>query len=219
MLTKEQKKVSIALATDKIKGSKSILFTDFTGVSNQDLETLKNDLRKQGATVKVFKKRLLKIALQEAGIEFDPMSNLAPLASIFSEADISEIAGSVYKYGLALKKKNNGANLTVMGAYDADQGVLTQDQFVVIAKLPSRDVLLAMVMGGITGPLRAFMSIVSQLSEGKGGADKAEEKPAEVDPAEDLPAEASAKEGEPAPEVAEPTNESNPETNNEQVES
>ena len=169
MLTKEQKKSHVALATEKIKNSKTILFADFAGVSTKDLETLKNDLRKEGAVVKVFKKRLLRIALQEAGIDYDPMTNEAQMAGIFSPVEISEIAGPVYKYGLQLKKANDKANLEVLSAYDGDLNkVLSKEEFIIIAKLPSKDVLLAMIMGGISGPLRAFMSIVKQMSEGAG---------------------------------------------------
>lgn len=172
MLTKAQKTEHVALAGDKIKNSKTVLFADFTGVSNKDLETFKRELREKGASVKVFKKSLLAIALKEAGIDYDPVHTTdSPLLSIFSENEISELAGPVFKFGTALKKANDASNLEVLSAYDGtQQKVLSKEEFVMIAKLPSKDVLLAMIMGGITGPLRAFMSIVKQLSEKNEGA-------------------------------------------------
>ena len=57
-------------------------------------------------------------------------------------------------------------NFQVLGGYDVDlRGVITADQFTMIAKLPSREVLLGQVVGVMSGPIRAFMYIVDQLSK------------------------------------------------------
>ncbi len=178
MLTKAQKKEHVELSAQKIKASKNIVFADFTGVGTADVNNLKKELRKAGAEFKVVKKRLLKIALKEAGIEFDPSSNKAPIATVYTPTDLTSVAGPIYKFSRELAKRK--INFKVLAAYDAEaKKLLNTAEFTVIAKLPNRETLLAMVIGAMTGPLRAFMSIVQQLAErpqtnlpaGQAGAD------------------------------------------------
>jgi large subunit ribosomal protein L10 len=205
MLTKEQKIKSVAEQAEKIKNSKSIIFTDFSGVPTKDIEILKNQLKESNSEYKVVKKRLLKIALTRAGIDFDPLSKTAPIGAIFSPEEITTTAGPVYKFSKDLAKKK--ISFDILGAYDGQENkVLSDEEFLVIAKLPSREVLLAQIMGGITGPLRAFMSIVKQLSDPlrQGSSEEieksslpsteeeapkapVEEKPAEEKPTEEKP--------------------------------
>ena len=164
MLTKTQKKEHVALSSKHITASKSLIFADFTGAPTKEINQLKTELRKAGATFKVMKKRLLKIALKEAGIEFDPMQFKAPVATIFVQGDITSVAAQVYKFSRELAKKK--IDFKIVSAYDKDRkAVVTAAEFLVIAKLPSREVLLGMVLGGMTGPLRAFMHILDELSK------------------------------------------------------
>jgi len=201
MLTKTQKKEQITSAAENLKTSSSLIFADFTGVGVEEIRKLKNDLRQAGANFSIVKKRLLNIALKRQGIDLDALQFTGPVGTVFAPDDLTAVAAKVYKFGQAAK------TFQVLGAYDLKiNSFLSRDEFMVIAKLPSREVLLAQIMGGITGPLRAFMSIVKQLAEkpaaaeavaGKGGvaasAESGEknqaaaiEKPAQA-PAEDKP--------------------------------
>ena len=65
-LTKAQKTKQIQDAAVELKKSRTLVFVDFTGTSVEGLRKLRADLRAEGATMKVVKKRLLKIALKEA---------------------------------------------------------------------------------------------------------------------------------------------------------
>lgn len=163
-LTKEQKKSQVKLASDSIKESQNVIFVDFSGISDEAAKQLKNELLEKGAKMKVLKKRLLSIALKDAGVEFDTMTEKTPLATIFSPVDLSEVAGTINKFGKQFK--DSDSKFEVLGVYDKEAGgMIGREEFLVIANLPSREVLLAQVMGGITGPLRAFMSIVEQMSK------------------------------------------------------
>jgi large subunit ribosomal protein L10 len=160
MLTKEQKKQQVSNTTDEIKNSKTLVFADFTGVGVEDLRGLKNQLRQSGAKFVVVKKRLLNIALKQSGIDLDALQFSGPVGTVFTAGVITSVAGDLHKFG------QGKSGYKVLGAYDIEKNVfLDEDDFTVIAKLPSREVLIAMIMGGITGPVRAFMSIVKQLSE------------------------------------------------------
>lgn len=164
MLTKKQKIEQVALGLDKIKKSQTLIFADFTGVPDENIKQLKVELRKKNANYKVFKKRLLKIALKDAGIDFDPMQYDAQVGTIFAEGDLSSVAAPIYKFSKDLAKAKK--DFKVLGVYDiSGKAYLGPAEFAVVAKLPSREVLLAMVIGAMTGPLKAFMYIIDQLSK------------------------------------------------------
>jgi large subunit ribosomal protein L10 len=190
MLTKTQKKEHVAKSTTSLKNSKSVVFADFSGVPTKDINQLKSELRKAGASLKVVKKRLLNIALKEAGIAFDPLQFKAPVAAVFAPAELTSVAGPIYKFSRDLAKRK--IEFKVVGAFDRDSNaVLSTQEFTIIAKLPSREVLLAQVVGAMSGPLRAFMYIVSELSKRQpASAEAPAGKPAEAAPAAAAPAEA-----------------------------
>lgn len=188
MLTKAKKKEHVELSGKKIKASKNVVFVDFSGVSTPDINTLKNEIRKVGGEYKVVKKRLLKIALKEAGIEFDPSSTKSAVATVYTPTDLTAVASPIYKFTKELAKRK--IDFKVLGAYDAEaKKVLTTAEFTVIAKLPNRETLLAMVIGAMTGPLRAFMYIAGEIAKGKTKNEKVETPAPVAAPAEaDKPA-------------------------------
>lgn len=164
------------MGADFIKKSKTLLFVDFTGVDTASILKLKTEIKKAGVTFRVIKKRLLKIALKNAGLEYDPTQFAAQVGTFFAKEDLSSFAGLVHKFAKDLVRAKK--ELKILGAYDvAIKAPITAEEFMVIAKLPTREVLLSMVLGGILGPLRAFMNIVDQLSKKPSSATAAKSEP------------------------------------------
>ena len=181
MLTKAQKKEHIAKSSELVKGSKALVFADFTGAPTREVNRLKNELKKAGATYKVFKKRLLKIALKDAGIETDALNAKAQVATVFAKEDLTSVAGPIAKFVKELAKLK--IVYKVLGAYDREGNrVIPVAEFDVVAKLPSREVLLAQVMGTMTGPLRKFMIALQEIAKKNASASTAPVAPAEVTP-------------------------------------
>ncbi len=163
-LTKEQKKKQLESSGEAIKNSKSLIFADFSGVDTGSILKLKNALKKLGANFKVVKKRLLKLAFKAAGMNFDPSQFESQVGTVFSKEDLNAVASTVYKFSKDLAKEKK--EFKILGAYDlVEKSYLDTNQFTIIAKLPSREVLLAQVMGGATGPLRAFLYLLLELSK------------------------------------------------------
>lgn len=164
MLTKTQKAAQVKLAQDLIGKSKTLIFADFTGVGTAQIRRLKIDANKAGATFRVIKKRLLNIALKNSGIDYDPLRFEAQVGTFFVPEDLSSVAGVIYKFAKSLVKEKK--EFKVLGAYDiAGKIAVSAEEFTAVAKLPSREILLAMLMGAITGPLRAFVYILAELSK------------------------------------------------------
>lgn len=164
MLTKAQKKDQVALGEKELKNSKSLVFADFTGVPTGDIRNLKTALKAAGAKYKVFKKRLLNIAMKNAGVDVDPMQFNAQLGTVFSGTDIYGIAGMVQKFAKDLLRAKK--EFKVLGAYDAtEKKFFDAAQFVAIAKLPPREVLLAQIAMMLTVPVKKVMIALNGRAE------------------------------------------------------
>ncbi len=157
VLTKSQKKEQVAAGVEEIKKAKSMIFADFTGVSIAETDALKKVLRGAGAKFKVFKKRLLKIAIQEAGVAADPTQFDRQVGTVFATNTIYDIAGTVQKFSKDLLKKSK-KDFKILGAYDAaEKQYFDASHVVTIAKLPPRAVLLAQIAMMLTMPIKKVM--------------------------------------------------------------
>lgn len=174
MKTRVQKLKELETGKELLAKSKSVIFADFTGVGIEAIKKFKKELKKSGAVFKVIKKRLLGIAFKNAGLDFDVNQFESQLGAIYGPGDVSSIAGTVYKFSRDLAKEKKDFKL--LGAYELDKkAFLNQEQFLAIAKLPPREVLLSMLVGVLSGPLRAFMYVLSEISKKQPPSTKASE--------------------------------------------
>ncbi len=165
-LTKQQKGELIDQASKKMSESQSAVFAEFSGVTVEDFKKLRRELKKAGADVKILKKRLLNIALKNAGVEFNPSSATKnQMGAIFSKGELQEVAGLVHKFAKDVAKAKKG-EFSVMAAYDfGDKRLVDAKEFNVLATLPSREVLLAQVAMMLTMPLKQMMMVLNERSK------------------------------------------------------
>ena len=164
MKTKAQKSNELDLGKDLLNKNQSVIFADFTGVGTAFINKLKKELKKSGSVFKVIKKRLLKIAMQKSGLDFDPTQFEAQVGAVFLPGEVSSGAGVVYKFSRELAKEKKDFKL--LGAYEiSKKSFLNAEQFLVIAKLPSREVLLGQLVGVLSGPIRAFMYVLQEKAK------------------------------------------------------
>jgi large subunit ribosomal protein L10 len=165
MLTKAQKKEQVASGVSEIKNSKSLLFADFTGVPTDEIKKLKAVLRSAGAKFKVFKKRLLKIAMTEAGVDVDPTKFDAQVGTVFAPKAIYDVASPLWKFGKDLLK-NTKKEFKILGGYDAQEKKFFDGAAIAtIAKLPSREVLLTQIAVMFGMPIKKVMTALNSRKE------------------------------------------------------
>ena len=156
MLTKQQKTKQIEASQQLLEKNQTLIFTDFTGLPTAELKTLRSLLREFGAKFKVTKKRLLKIAFQKRGIDYDPTQFTGPVGVIWLAKDIFEPAAKLYQFLKELTKAKK--ELKILGGWDATaKKGITAEEFMTIAKLPTREVLLTQIAFMLTMPLRQIM--------------------------------------------------------------
>ena len=163
MKTKEQKKQVLDETKKLLDESQNLFFVDFTGISAQDMKDLRKTLRNSGATTRVVKKKLLRVALEKNEIDFNPEQFDEQLATVFSPKDVSEIAGPIYKF---YKDKEKTTGFKILGAYDLANRNFIDDVMVKrIGQLPSREILLAQLLGMLQAPIKMFLYVVNEHSK------------------------------------------------------
>lgn len=161
--TKAQKTQVISEGGEELKNSTNLIFADFGGTTAEEIRNLRLILKGVNAKMGVIKKRLLRIILNEKGIDFDPKQFEAQVGTVFVKGEISEAAGPIYKFA---KDKER---VKVLGGVDLIKGENIGVDFLNrIGQLPSREILLSQVLGTMIAPLRAFMWILSERSKKAG---------------------------------------------------
>ncbi|MBE6734404.1 MAG: 50S ribosomal protein L10 [Ruminococcaceae bacterium] len=183
----EQKQQLVAELTERIKGSCTGLLVSYEGISVADDTKLRKDLREAGINYTVIKNTLLQRAFAETGLS-DLDQHLAGTTAI-ATSDDDYVAAARILCGFADKSKKG---FTVKGGY-MDGEVISMDKIVELSKLPTREVLLANVLGAFQAPIASFARAVQAIVD-KGGVeacapaeDTAPAETAEA-PAEEAPA-------------------------------
>lgn len=146
--TSRQKKETIVKEiTDKVGRAKAMVFTNYQGMTHRQMEELKKALHSVDAEMAVTKNTLLKRALDKS--QSDEVLNSAlqnPTATIFAYSDpitpIKELAKVIKSLKLPTIK---------FGILEGN--VVTEADVTRLATLPSRDALIAQVIGGMKAPL------------------------------------------------------------------
>jgi large subunit ribosomal protein L10 len=149
----------LTLLKDKVKKAKSIILADYIGIKAVDANSLRSKVKETGAEVTVAKNTLLKIALKESKIqskEIDSDLNGSTLA-VFSYADpIAPIKALLdFARGLELPKVKSAI---IEGLYKNASEVEE------ISKIPSKEILLGKVLGGLSSPLKGFASSLNGVT-------------------------------------------------------
>ena len=157
-----RKQETVNEIANHIKEAKSMVIVEYRGVTVSELETLRRDLRKEGAFIKVYKNTLVERATHELDLNLD-QELVGPNAFVFSLED----AVSAPKIIAKAAKKNE--NLVVKGGL-VEGRVCTAEQITEVAKLPSREGLYAMILSCIQSPIRGVACAIKAVAEAKENA-------------------------------------------------
>ena len=187
----EKKKAQVDALAQRIKGSVAGVVVDYKGINVEDDTKLRKELREAGVEYTVVKNSILKRAADAAGLSGMDAVLEGTTAIATSAEDYVASARILQKYADAHDFFN------VKSGY-LDGEVIEVSKIEALAKLPSREVLLATVCSVFNAPIAAFARAVQAIVD-KGGADACESEKAEEPAAEEAAAGAEA----PAQESAE----------------
>lgn len=153
MLSKTQKKELIKELVDKIKRQQSLVFTDISGLGVEEMQKLRRELKKAGIEYKVAKKTLITLALKEAKHDIDITEVPGSLGTAFSYEDPVSPAKIIFKFSKDHK------NLKIVGGI-MEGRLLTIQEVEALSKIPSKEELLAMLVGSFKGPISGLVNVL-----------------------------------------------------------
>ena len=168
-----QKKEEVSKLAAEMKEAKLILLTDYRGINVTDVTNLRTDLRNVNAKYTVIKNNITRRALAEAGIEGLEDKLVGPTAVIMSNEDYLEPAKAIYNF-----TKNNDYYKIKGGVIEGK--VMTAEEIITLAKLPSRETLLSMLAGALLGNISKVAVALDQVRIKKEAGAESAEAPAEA---------------------------------------
>jgi large subunit ribosomal protein L10 len=154
MAISKAKKIEIVKSLgEKVARQKAMVFADFTGLKVKDLNDLKKKLRENGAEFKVAKKTLMTLVFKDKGIATDVKKMAGEVALIFGYSDEVSPAKVVYEFSKTNK------NIKILCGY-LENKEIALEQVVALAQIPSRQQLLANMVGSLSSPARNFAYVL-----------------------------------------------------------
>ncbi len=159
----EQKKQQVEEIKKMIRESSSFVLIDYCGISVQQDTELRNEFRKNDVKYAVIKNRLLKIAFNDLGYtQFDEALN-GPTAVAFGGENLAAPAKIASDKSAAFKKMKIKCGM-VDGIFLDEEGVKR------LATLPSKEGLIAMLLGMLQAPIAAFARAIDAIAKKKAEA-------------------------------------------------
>jgi len=195
----EQKKAQVAELAEVLKGAQTGILVDYRGLTVEEDTKLRNDLRAANVKYFVVKNTLLRLAANEVGLNGLDEVLHGPTAIAISSEDAVAPAKVLSDFAKGNDK------LEIKSGF-MDGAVMTLDEVKKLAATPSREVLLAKVLGSLNAPISNLARLLSTIVDGGVemvdlAAKKNAEAPAEeaAAPAEEAPVEETAAPAEEAP--------------------
>lgn len=151
-----QKKEEVAKLAEKIKEAKVVLLTDYRGINVSDVTGLRAKLREAEVEYSVIKNNITRRALEECKIEGLEETLVGPTAVIIGNNDYLEACKTIYEYA-----KDNEFYKIKGGIIDGK--VVSTEEIMTLAKLPSRETLLSMLAGALLGNISKLAVALDQV--------------------------------------------------------
>lgn len=169
----EEKKAAVAALTDRLQNSVAGVVVSYKGITVADDTKLRKDLREAGVQYTVVKNTLLSRAANEAGLE-DLNAVLEGTTAIATSAEDHVAAARILS-----KYSDTNKDFTIKSGY-LDGKVIGLDTISSLAKLPSREVLLATVLNAFNAPIASFARAVQAIVDNGGVEETLAKKAAEA---------------------------------------
>jgi large subunit ribosomal protein L10 len=151
----DTKRQAVAELAEMLRSSSAMAVADYRGLKVSEMQSVRRTLRESGVRMTVAKNRLLKIAADEAGRgDLKPLLE-GPTALVSVDGDEAAMAKALTE---ALRPYSRV--VTVRGGMLGEQAI-DASQITRLASLPSRDVLLGKIAGGMAAPLTGMAGVLA----------------------------------------------------------
>ena len=161
----EMKKQVVSEIVEKLKNAESMVVCSYSGLTVEQVTALRKQCRENDVHYCVLKNRLVYRALQELGIEGLDSLLEGPNAFVFGDKDVTAAPKNISTF----IEKNKLTSLEIKGGLMGKE-VMDVAAVKALAATPSRDELLATMVGCLVSPVSALVSVLEQIAEKKEAA-------------------------------------------------
>ena len=165
----ESKKAVVEALTGKIQESTAVVFIDYKGINVAQDTELRKQFREAGVEYTVVKNTLTNFAAKNAGYDFSEVLN-GTTAMACTTGDPIAPARIVAEFA----KKNKMKTLNIKGGI-VEGSVLSAEQLTGFSELPSKNALVASVLGTFLAPISSLAFVLDQIRMQKDGSAPAAE--------------------------------------------
>jgi large subunit ribosomal protein L10 len=157
-MLKPEKVELVAKLKERMDDSSAMLLSDYAGLTVEQMNKLRKNLRENEVEYLIAKNTLLKLAAESIGGEYGSLAKhwKGPTAVAFSNGDPTVPTRLLYEFAKDNEKPVFKAGIVDGVAYDSAQ--LTR-----LANLPTKEVLLGMVVGAVTSPLTSLVGTLDGI--------------------------------------------------------
>jgi len=157
---KENKKQLVSELAAQLKEAKTIVFVDYRGLTVAEDTQMRKGFRNENVNYKVCKNTLFKFALKEIGVtDFDEKLFEGTTAAVFGNDEVAPAR-------LFCKATKDFNKMEVKFGI-VNGKIMSKQEIEALAKIPSKEVLIAMLLGTLQGPISAFARALKQIAEKK----------------------------------------------------
>lgn len=152
----ERKKQAVGRIKEILEAARDIIFTDYRGLTVEQITSLRGKLRETESAYKVVKNDYARIAMEQLGMPDASSMLTGPTALAFVGRDVGPVAKAIIDFAKDSPLQLKGA--LVGGRLFAAKDVEA------LSRLPGRDTLLAMLMGTIRAPLQNLVYVMNGVT-------------------------------------------------------
>jgi large subunit ribosomal protein L10 len=137
----------------RLDGAKTVLVTEYRGLTVQQLSDLRKQLRGVSAEYKVMKNRLARLAMTDSDLSALGPHLKGPTGMVISKEDPVAVAKALHTFA-----RTNQALAIKVGFVDGQ--VLPAADLKALSELPTKDAIRAQIIGAIQGPLAQLVGLL-----------------------------------------------------------
>ena len=154
------KEAKVAEIKEKLQQAKAVVLSDYQGLTVEEDTQLRKALREAGVEYKVYKNNLVVLAAKELGIEGLEEYLEGPVSIAFGYEDATAPARVLNNFAKDHKKIELKAGIVEGALYN-------KAEIEKVATIPSKEVLIAKLLGSFKAPLSNFAYLINAIKEKK----------------------------------------------------
>ena len=156
-MNRQQKEAAVADFKNLFSGSKAAFLVGYKGLTVSQMQNLRRDLRSVDSQLKVTKARLMKIAAKDVeGVDEFSEFFKDQVGLVFANKEVPPTAKKLVEFA------KNDASLTILSGF-FDSKVISKNEINFLANLPTKDILLAQVVGTIQAPISGLARLLNMM--------------------------------------------------------